>query len=325
MKILITGGTGFIGPHIVRAFVDAGHDVTLFNRGNRNTLFPDLAALIGDRLEGDLTALDGTDWDAAVDTSAYIPRVVSQLLETVKTRRYVFISSISAYAHPGTIGLREDAELSTLNEETEKVTDEHYGALKAQCEWAATKKLGRHTTVIRPGLIVGPGDTTDRFTWWPVRFAHGGKLLCPGDGSHPLQVIDVRDLAAFIHHVVAADISGTFNATGPLPPITIHDLVDACMTIAGPDAKPVWVNWETLEKLDVGEWTDLPAVVSPRGEAVGFGAIDVSRAVEAGLTFRPLAQTVADTFDWWKSERNDELKAGLTAEREAEILDRAAG
>jgi len=320
MNILVAGGTGFIGPHFVRSLVAAGHDVTLFNRGNRRDLFPELTLINGDRTEGDLSGLAGTSWDAVVDTAAYIPRVVEDLLDAVRTRHYLFISSISVYADTGRPGLTEADAVSELPEPIDEFKLELYGPLKAACEAAARTRLGDAVTIVRPGLIVGPGDPTDRFTWWPVRFSRGGRLLCPGDGADPLQVIDVRDLAGFVTRLVGNATSGTFNATGPVPPITVQDLVSACMDVAGPEADPVWIDWDTLREHEVSEWSDLPAVVSPAGEAAGFGAVDVSRAVAAGLTFRPIADTVGDTLEWWKAERNDDLKAGLKPDREAAVL-----
>ncbi len=324
-RILVLGGTGFLGPHVVEAAIARGHRVTLFNRGKTNPgLFPDLEQLHGDR-DGDLTALEGRSWDAVVDTSGYVPRVVgaSARLLAPAVRQYLFISTISVFAEPGRNGLDEHARLETLEDPTNEDVRAHYGALKALCEQAVEDALPGRTTVIRPGLIVGPGDPTDRFTYWPARAARGGEILAPGDGLDPVQVIDARDLAEFVVRCIERRTVGVFNATGPERPLPMRQLVETCVAESGVAGRPVWVPAAFLAEQGVGEWSDMPAWMSRQGEYAGMGSVDCRKAIAAGLAFRPIAATVRDTLAWHRArppERQAALRAGLAPDREQAVL-----
>ncbi len=324
-KILILGGTRFLGPAIVEAAQRRGHTLTLFNRGKTNPdLFPDLETLIGDR-DGKLDALKGRTWDAVVDTSGFVPRIVrmSAGLLAPSVKQYVFISSISVYADPLKPGADESAPLQTLEDPTTEEVMKHYGALKAACEAEAAKAFPKTAMNIRPGLIVGPEDGSDRFTYWPVRIAKGGEVLAPGDGKDPVQVIDVRDLGTWIVRAVEKGLAGPYNAVGPEKPMTMKEMLEACRKAAKSDAKLTWVPAEFLEEHKVAPWGDMPAWVPRTSDSAGYGAVDGGKAIAAGLTFRPIERTAADTLAWWNAEpaeRREKLKAGLAPEREAEVL-----
>jgi len=324
LRLLLLGGTAFLGPELVQAARARGHAVTLFNRGKtRPELFPDVEKLRGDR-DGKLAALRGRAWDAAIDTSGYLPRLVKASAELLAPRvpLYLFVSSISAYAESRQ-PLSEESPLAALADPGSEDVRAHYGALKAACEKAAAEATGGRALSVRPGLIVGPGDPTDRFTYWPVRLDRGGEVLCPGDGSDPAQVIDVRDLAAWMIRAVEVGLTGSYNAVGPAAPLTMAGLVEACRA---PGAAPTtlrWVESAFLEREKVAPWGDLPVWVPSSSEAAGMTRVGNARAVAAGLRFRPLAETARDTLAWWKglpAERRQKPRAGLAAEREAAVL-----
>ncbi len=322
MQILIIGGTIFLGRHLVPAVLARGHGVTLFNRGQHNAdLFPEVEKLRGDR-NGDLAALDGRRWDAVIDTCGYVPRQVRHMADALAGRvdHYTFISSISVYADEATPHLDESAAVGTLDDPTvEQVDGRTYGPLKALCEQAAEAGMPGRAMVIRPGLIVGPWDPSDRFTYWPVRIARGGAFAAPGTPELPVQVIDVRDLAAWTVRQVESGAAGAFNAAGPADGLTMGTVVDACRAVAGVDARPVWIPESVLAAHQVGAYVEMPLWV-PTG-AAGLSTVANGKAVAAGLTFRPLADTVRDTLDWsrsWPADRA--LRAGLSAEREAALL-----
>ncbi|MBI5067159.1 MAG: NAD-dependent epimerase/dehydratase family protein [Deltaproteobacteria bacterium] len=323
LRLLILGGTAFLGPELVEAARGRGHTVTLFNRGKtRPELFPDVEKLHGDR-DGKLDALRGRAWDAVVDTSGYVPRLVRASAELLAPRvpLYVFVSSISAYADSPK-GPTEDSPVQVLEDPKTEDVRAHYGALKAACEKAAAEATGGRSLAVRPGLIVGPGDPTDRFTYWPVRLDRGGEVLCPGDGSDPAQVVDVRDLAAYMVKVVEDGRTGTHNAVGPAAPLTMAGLVEACRA-PGSAATLSWVDAAFLEKEKVAPWGDLPVWIPSGRESAGMTRVSNARAVAAGLRFRPLAETARDTLAWWKglpAERRQKPRAGLSAEREAAVL-----
>jgi len=329
-SLLVLGGTKFLGPEVVEAALARGWPVTLFNRGKTNPqLFPELEKLRGDRdpaKDDGLKALQDRGWDAVVDTSGYVPRHVaaSASLLAPTCRQYLFVSSISVYADFSRPGMDETAPVGRLEDETvEKVDGETYGPLKALCERAAEQAMPGRTTVIRPGLIVGPHDPSDRFTYWPVRVARGGEVLAPGSASDPTQIIDVRDLAAFIVLALEKNRTGVFNATGPKDPLPIGDLLASCRRVSGSDASFTWVDATFLEEQKIAAWSDMPVWVPPTGEMEGFARVSIRRALAAGLAFRPLDETVRDTLAWWKTEpeeRRRTMRAGITAEREAEVL-----
>jgi 2'-hydroxyisoflavone reductase len=333
LKILILGGTRFLGPHVVENAIERGHTVTLFNRGKSNPdLFPDLELLKGDRDPDKGTGLESLrnrSWDAAVDTSGYYPRMVraSAGLLSANIGQYVFISSISVYADTSKPNQDETGEIATIEDETVETMGErfeNYGPLKALCEQAATKAMVGRATNIRPGLIVGPRDNAPRFTYWPVRIERGGEVLAPGDPSDPVQFIDTRDLAAFIVGVIETRRMGVFNATGPNHPTTIGEMLHGCKAVTGGDARFTWVPADFLAEHDVYGWGDLPVWLPPVGETAGFHRFNIDRAIKAGLTSRPLADTVQATLDWyhaWPAGKPFPWRGGMQPEREREVLD----
>jgi 2'-hydroxyisoflavone reductase len=322
--LLILGGTRFLGPEIVEAAKASGWTITLFNRGKTNPgLFPDLEKLQGDR-NGDLKSLEGRAFDAVIDTSGYVPRQVrdSATLLGKSAKQYVFVSSISVYSDLSKPGVDETGPVAILADPTvEKVTDGSYGGLKALCEKAAESAMPGRVTNVRPGLIVGPNDGTDRFTYWPVRVARGGEVLAPNRPEDPVQLIDVRDLALWIVKTIDTKTTGVFNATSA--PLRIGDVLDACKAANGGDARFTWVEAAFLKAQKVEEWSDLPVWTSPAGSDAGAGQVSNARAVAKGLAFRPLSATAKDTLDWWKTlpkERTSKLKSGLSPERETTVL-----
>ncbi|KFE67967.1 SDR family oxidoreductase [Hyalangium minutum] len=326
-KILILGGTGFLGPALVELARPRGHTLTLFNRGKtRPELFPDVEKLHGDR-DGDLKALEGRQWDAVIDTSGYVPRIVKASAELLAPNvgHYIFVSTISVYKDMSEYGIDEDSPVATVEDEKTEDVSQHYGALKALSEKAAEAAMPGRVTTVRPGLIVGPGDQTDRFTYWPVRVARGGEVLAPGDGADPVQFIDVRDLAAFILGVVERRDVGTFNATGPAETLTMRELLEACKTGTGGDARFTWVDAEWLvEQQKVSPWTQMPVWIPRSGEDKGVGRVSNARALKLGATFRSPVDTARDTLAWFRSEpperQQKPMRAGLPPEREREVL-----
>lgn len=339
LRILVLGGTAFLGPAVVDCALERGHTVTLFNRGRTNTgLYPDLEKLVGDR-DGDLKSLEGRTWDVVLDTSAYYPKVVEDAANLLKDKvgLYVFVSSISVYADFTRRGLNETSPVAVVTPEevaavdsTRKITAANYGALKALCEQAAERIMPGRVCTIRPGLIVGPMDRSGRFTYWPVRVQNGGEVLAPDAPDVPTQVIDVRDLGEWIVHCMEQNVTGTFNATSPTGELTIGEMLEACREVAGSDASFTWVSADFLAENEVSAWTDMPVWVPLDGEDAGHPFVDVGRALGAGLVFRPIRETVRGTLDWWAT-LSDEDKgrylldkagkgAGISPEREAELL-----
>jgi 2'-hydroxyisoflavone reductase len=323
--LLILGGTGFLGPHVVEQALARGMQVTLFNRGKTNSdLFPELEKLRGDR-DGDLEALRGRSWDAVLDTSGYVPRVVRASAELLapSVQQYVFISSISAYADFAREGINEDDPVATMEDETNEDVRANYGALKALCEQAAEQVMSGRVANIRPGLIVGPRDNSDRFSYWPVRIARGGEVLAPGTGQDPVQIIDVRDLAAWIVHVVESRHTGVYNAVGPAERLTMRDMLERTRAALGSAATFTWADARFLEEQGVMPWQHMPVWVPGEGDSRGMGTVDISKAMRDGLRFRPVEDTAQATLAWFQTlpeERRDKLRAGITAEREAEVL-----
>jgi len=327
LNILILGGTAFLGPALVNDALARGHQVTLFNRGRTNThLFPDVEKLVGDR-DGDLEALKGRKWDVVIDTSGYKPRLVKDSAELLAGHvdHYIFISTVSVYADFSQRGLNEDSPVGTLEDETtEEITGLTYGPLKALCEQAAEKAMPGRTCTIRPGLIVGPMDRSDRFTYWPVRIAKGGEVLVPDKPEVVTQIIDVRDLAEYTIHCAEQHINGVFNATSPAEELTMGDIFESCRKVSGSDATFTWADPKFLEENEVQAWSHMPVWVPLDGEDAGHPYIDVTRALNTGLVYRPLSETVRGTLDWWATvppERQaGDMRSGITAEREAELL-----
>jgi 2'-hydroxyisoflavone reductase len=332
MKILILGGTGFLGPYQVEYALKRGHTLTLFNRGKTHPkLFPDVEKIIGDR-DGKLDGLKGRKWDAVIDNSGYVPRHVKDSAELLRDNvaSYLFVSTVSVYADTKIQNMDESAPVATIPDPTtEKVTNETYGALKALCEKAAQTAMPGRAMVVRPGLIVGPGDESYRFTYWPVRIDRGGEVLAPGDGNDPIQFIDARDLGEWCVRMVEKPAAGVYNATGPAKPLVMKELVDACVAAAKSNAKITWVPAKFLAEQKVKPWDDLPVWVPRDGEEFGLSTINIKRALAAGLSFRPVVETAKDTLAWAKAQEKEEAtdtrakrraRPGLSAEREAAAL-----
>lgn len=325
--LLVLGGTGFLGPHVVEAALAQGWTVTLFNRGKTNPhLFPDLEKLKGDR-DGKLEALEGRRFRAVIDTSGYVPRIVRQSAELLAPNvgQYMFVSSVSAYADFGKEGIDEDYPTATLEDPTvEQVNGETYGGLKAACEAVVSELYPERSTNVRPGLIVGPGDPTDRFTYWPARVDQGGEVLAPGTPDDPIQVIDVRDLAAWMIGALEGPHMGTFNLVGPKPPLTIGGLIETCQAHAAQKSTLVWADKDFLEAQEVQPWMHMPVWVPPGAEGFeGFTTVSAQRAFDTGLETRSIDETVRDTLAWWReqpAERKEKMRAGITLEREKGLI-----
>ena len=329
MRLLILGGSLFLGRHLVEAALDRGHAVTTFTRG-RTPGIDDarVEAIHGDR-DGDLGALRGREWDAVVDTSGYLPRVVSQSLDVLadSVGHHVFVSSISVYADlSGRV--HEDSPLAVLDDPASEDLQQHYGALKVACERLVLERVGSRALISRPGLIVGPHDPTGRYTYWVERVAEGGEVLAPGDPDRRVQLVDGRDLAAWTVEAAERRLAGVFNATGPEPPPTMRELLESIAAGTGGDASLTWVDDAFLLEQDVGEWSELPLwIASP--ELRGLLDADVSAAVREGLRFRALADTARDTLAWTRARRGPAPDkpgvqlppAGLARKRERELLE----
>jgi 2'-hydroxyisoflavone reductase len=318
------GGTVFLGRHIVEQALARGHQVTLFHRGQRGAeLFQGVERVLGDR-DGEIGKLAGRQWDAVIDTCGYFPRVVRQSAEALKGQvgHYTFVSSVSAYGEVAEPNIDEDAPLATLEDPTvEEITGETYGGLKALCEKVVAEIYGDKALNIRPGLIVGPNDPTDRFTYWPVRFARGGDVLVPDRLTQPVQFIDVRDLAAWMLRLVEQKVGGAFIGTGPQKPYTLEEVFETCDRVAGTRARRVPAPTPFLEENGVEPWSHLPLAVGYDGSGDGMMQVNVEKAVASGLTFRSLEETTRDTLAWAQTRPADHAwRAGLTPEREAELL-----
>lgn len=324
MKTLILGGTKFLGRHLVDAALAAGHEVTLFNRGKTNpTLFPNVETITGDR-DQDIEKLSGREWDATIDVAGYLPRIVrlsAQGLEK-SVKRYVFISSISVYDGFRKVGINESDPVGKLEDESvEEITGETYGPLKALCEKTVQEIYGDRALIIRPGLIVGPYDPTDRFTYWPMRVQRGGDMITPGQPQTPIQIIDVRDLSEFIIKLIEENASGIYNATGPDYELMMGEFLDACKRVSGSVAAFHWASAEFLNEHGVQPWSDMPVWIPDTEEEAGFSRVDVSRAIHAGLKFRPLEDTIRDTIRWAELRPDDhEWRAGLNPAKEQILL-----
>jgi 2'-hydroxyisoflavone reductase len=318
MKLLVLGGTKFLGRHAVDAALADGHDVTIFTRGQTNPeLFPGVEHLLGDR-DGSLEALHGRSWDGVVDTSGYVPRIVRQSAELLRDRvqRYVFVSSISVYADfSGPV--TEATPVAELDDpETEEIL-ENYGALKAACERVVEKVYGERSARVRAGLIVGPYDPTDRFTYWPRRIARGGEVLGPGNPNAPVQFVDARDLAAWLVRLALMGPGGTFNATGPAQRLTFGELLERARNAIGSDADIVWIDEQRVLDAGVQPWMELPLWL-PGPDYAGMARADSSSALAAGLAFRPVEETIVETLAWDRTVDGD--RPTLAPEKEREIL-----
>ena len=339
MKFLILGGTRFLGHHLVEAALARDHQVTLFNRGRHETdTSPSVEIIHGDRNVG-LADLSGNHWDAAIDTCGYTPRLVraSAKILADAVNHYTFISSLSVVADYSVSGVNESAPVKTLTSEqlSEAETIDTtgnvsaatygamYGALKALSEQAAEETLPNRVLVVRPGLIVGSYDYTDRFTYWAVRVARGGEVLAPGSPARFVQFIDVRDLAQWIVRMIERGQTGTYNANGQPDAMTMEMMLEECRMVSKSDAHSTWVSDRFLIKENVVPWTEMPLWL-PEEDAPhmkGFMSVDCSKAFAAGLTLRPLSETIEDTLAWHAAHcSNTKLQAGIEPEKEQQLL-----
>jgi 2'-hydroxyisoflavone reductase len=339
LRILILGGTGLTGPHQVRYAIARGHQVTVFNRGRRNEILPEeVVELQGDRNLHQVDALKGKDWDVVIDNPTTLPFWVKDAAEVLKghTNQYVFISTISVYDPKGLSAIDEDSKLleytgaDALAETMETVRPrfgELYGPLKVASEREAQKWFGDRTTIIRPGLIVGPGDSSFRFTYWPWRIAQGGDIVAPGDGRDPVQIIDTRDLAEWTIRMVEDGNTGVYNATGPAGTLTMEEMLGGVRG-ALPGNTPVnvlWMPWEFLQQHEVQPWGEMTTWIPASDPESVIAKTNIARAIAKGLTFRPLAETTVDALKW-VNELAPEVKervtkaAGLPREKEEKVL-----
>jgi nucleoside-diphosphate-sugar epimerase len=324
VEILFLGGTNFLGRHAAGIAIERGHDVTLFHRGSGSEdPFPAAKHLHGDR-DGGLEVLKGRTWDAVVDTSGYVPRVVRASAETLSAAvdHYTFVSTCSVYSELGSGRVAEDGKLHEPPADSEDVM-EHYGALKVGCERVVEERFAGRSFIPRPGLIVGPYDPTDRFTYWVRRIADGGRVLAPGSPDAEVELIDARDLAAWMIEMAERRATRIYNAVGPDRVLTMGELLETSRQATGSDAELVWVDEEFLLAEGVQPWTELPVwLPSSDPDAGGFSTFDASKAIGAGLTFRPLIETVRDTLAWHRDVMNGEpaRDGAISTEREAELL-----
>ena len=334
LRILILGGTGFTGPFQVRYALSRGHKVTVFNRGKTHPgeLPKEAEQLIGDR-NGQLDALKGRQWDVVIDIPTTLPVWVRDAAQILKgnVERYVFISTTSVYSDNSQPGMDESGPLARYKgvdamKETQATLRRFplYSPLKVLSEKEAEKWFPGKTLIIRPGLIVGPGDETDRFTYWPVRLDRGGEILCPGDPKTDLvQFIDARDLAEWTIRMVEQETTGIFNALGPKSKLTMGELLDSIKTVTTSESRFTWVDTDFLLSHEVSPWNDMPVWVAPRGPEQGFSMLSNKRALKKGLTFRPIPDTAKATLEWFRRqppERQARLRSGISPERETEVL-----
>ncbi len=326
LRILILGGTGFIGPHQVQYALDRGHTVTLFNRGKTNPqLFPAVEKLAGDRA-GDLESLKGRRWDLVIDNSATDPKWVelSAALLQQAVGRYCFVSTRSVYFDTSRVPMTIEAPVCTPeNTPVEAGKPLPYCLAKALSEKTVVQYFGDRALIVRPSLIVGPGDLTDRFTYWPVRIERGGEVLAPGDGTDPVQIIDARDLSEWMIRLAEMGSTGTYNALGPRTPRLFSEFLHGIKAVTTSDATFTWVDADFLAAHQVLPYQEMPVWMPARNGRQGFARFDISREVGLGLTFRPLAVTARDTLDYYRgqpAERQEKLRAGISPEREVEVL-----
>jgi 2'-hydroxyisoflavone reductase len=331
LRLLILGGTGFTGPFQVQYAVSRGHTVTVFNRGQRQADLPAAVEhLIGDRNDN-LKSLEGREWDVVIDNPTMLPnwvRLSGELLQNA-AKQYIFISTISVYADNSRVGMDESTPLLEYTGEKDPYTltlqegGPHYGAIKALSEREAERWFPGRTTVIRPGLIVGPRDETDRFNYWPVRIDRGGEVLAPGTPADFTQIIDARDLAEWTIRMAENGETGIHNATGPEQPRPIGEMLNGIKAAIGSNATLTWVPQEFLQEHQVRGWSEMPVWVPLSDENRAFMQVSVAKATSKGLTYRPFDLTARDTLAWCKSrpaERQANMRAGIDPEKEKRVL-----
>lgn len=339
MKLLILGGTRFVGRHLVTAALERNHDVTLFNRGKHpSAALTSVETIHGDRTS-DLAKLQGRRWDAVIDTCGYLPRIVKASAEILShaVDAYVFISSLSVYADFSVFGMEETAPLAGLTseqlEEAYKIDSSGqasavtygamYGGLKALCEQAAEEVMPNRVFIIRPGLIIGPDDYTDRFTYWVVRVARGGEVLAPGRPDRYVQFIDVRDLSEWTVRMIERKETGVYNANGLPNNLTMEKVLEECKMVSDSDASFTWVSDNFLMREKVAPWSEMPLWM-PEEDAPhrkGFMFINCDKAIGSGLSFRHLNDTIKETLTWREANHlNEELKAGIDPDKEQRLL-----
>ena len=327
LRLLILGGTGFIGPHQVRYALSRGHQLTLFNRGRSEPnlyaeLYDDVEKLVGDRND-DLRSLEGREWDVALDNSGYRPEQVRASAGLLKDAvgRYLFVSTQSVYTSRAIVNQDESGAVGMTGVPEEEWKG--YGPLKALCEKEGRAAFGDRFTVVRPTVIVGPGDRTDRFTYWLMRMDRGSDMLAPGTPDDPVQWIDVRALTEFMIHLLEQDQGGVYNATGPVEPITFASLLEAMREVTGSDASLTWVDGDFMRERGIRPFSDLPMWMPPKGDTAAFMRMSAAAAIAAGLIHRPLSLTLSDLLAWCRDqppERWTDMRAGLSPEQEHELL-----
>lgn len=314
------GGTGFVGRHITEAALDAGHDVTIFNRGQTNAeLFAGASRLTGDRNAGDLEALSTGEWDAVIDVNAYIPRHVREVIAALDGRvgHYTFVSTVSVYESAPSGPLTEQSPLGVLEDPTTEDVGPNYGPLKVACEQVAQEAFAGRCTVIRPGIVAGPHDPTDRFTYYVRRAARGGEMAMPGRPDQPVQAVHGRDQGDFVVQATVEGLDGAFNTVGPSEPLTMQSLVEACIEAAGSDTEVVWVD----EKLVYEQKAAFPLYLPSRANIDGLFQASSAKAEAAGFRNRPILETVADTLAWDRTRDQSTMAPGtLTPDAEAALL-----
>ena len=328
LSILILGGTGFIGPHVVRHALARGHEITLFNRGRTNThLFPEVEKLVGDRND-DLTALEGRRWDAVLDNSGYDPHQLGLSVGLLRDAadQYLFTSTRAVYTDFTAEVMNEDAPLGP--DDIPESQWDGYGPNKVLAERVVEEGFGARTLIVRPPVIVGPGDRSDRFTYWPYRIDEGGEVLVQGDPTDPVQFVDVRDLSEFYIHLLEQQTPGIFNSVGPGAPLSAAELVYGIRAITATPVSFTWVDWDFLAERGQMPQAQLPFWQPPRGRYLNYGRMDSSRAIAAGLTFRPLAVIARDTLDWHRTREEageHQWRTGLDRATEAQLLEEWRG
>jgi len=324
LRILILGGTGFIGPHQVKYALERGHTLTLFNRGRTAPgMFPNVETLRGDRAAGDLDELRGREWDVVIDNSSSNPQWTRDSAQLLKDRvdQYVFISTQSTYASRAEIGIDETAPVGRPDLPKEQWSG--YGPNKALCEEESERAFPGRATIVRPSLIVGPGDTTDRWTYWVVRTHRGGLVAVPGTPQDPMQFIDARDVSEWVIRLCENGTAGIFNAVGPGSPLSSAEMFYGIRAVTSSPVAFTWIDAGFLEEMGIRPWSDMPAWFPPRGSTAGFARMSNARAIAAGLTFRPLAVTAAETLAWFlaePAERQADLRSGMNPGREERLL-----